>query len=530
MAQRIAHSERRLPGARRYLTPVALAAALAALGGCGGGGSHSHAGRTGGASSAARSAAAPGLPVPAGGARKTRPNIVFVLTDDLASNLVRYMPHVVQMQHRGATFSNYFVTDSLCCPSRASILTGRFPHNTRVYDNSPPEGGYRVFHERGEEAQTFAVALQRAGYRTALMGKYLNGYKPGAHEGQGRPYVPPGWSEWDVAGNGYPEYGYRMNSNGRVRAYGYKRGDYLTDVLARKGLSFIDRAAARRQPFLLELATFAPHAPYTPAPRDAYGFPGLQAPRTPAFNTVGSQEPAWLRQFAPLGPRQVATIDAKFRRRAQAVQAVDRMIARIESRLAADGVAHDTYIVFSSDNGLHMGEHRLRPGKLTAFDTDIRVPLIVTGPGVPAGETVAQMTENVDLCPSFERLAGARVPASVDGHSLVALMHGRRVANWRKEILVEHHGRVYDRGDPDLPTRGSGNPPSYEAIRTPRSLYVEYAGGEREYYALRQDPFELSNVAAGLSAAHALRLHRTLVGIEGCHGGRACWLAQHRPG
>ena len=142
------------------------------------------------------------------------------------------------------------------------------------------------------------------------------------------------------------------------------------------------------------------------------------------------------------------------------------MIAQIESRLAADGVARDTYIVFSSDNGLHMGEHRLRPGKLTAFDTDIRVPLIVTGPGVPAGRTMDQMTENVDLCPSFEELAGAPVPPSVDGHGLGALLHGGQPAGWRKEILVEHHGRVYDRGDPDLPVSGAGNPPSYEALRS----------------------------------------------------------------
>ena len=525
MAQRNAHGQRRLPRARRYLVPLALGLGLLALGGCGGGGAaHRQGNRTGAASTAAKTL----TQALGAGAGSGRPNIVFVLTDDLAWNLVRYMPHVVQMQRRGETFSNYFVTDSLCCPSRASILTGRFPHDTRVFDNSPPEGGYGVFHKRGEEAETFAVALQHAGYRTALMGKYLNGYQPGAREGGRRPYVPPGWSEWDVAGNGYPEYGYRMNSNGRVRAYGYKTADYLTGVLARKGLSFIDRSATRRQPFLLELATFAPHAPYTAAPRDARAFPGLRAPRTPAFDTVGSNEPAWLSHFASLGPGQIASIDAKFRKRVQAVQAVDRMIAQIQSRLAADGVARDTYIVFSSDNGLHMGEHRLRPGKLTAFDTDIKVPLIVTGPGVPAASTVAQLSENVDLCPSFEELAGARVPASVDGHSLVALLHGRHPAGWRKEILVEHHGRVYGRGDPDLPTSGSGNPPSYEAIRTAHALYVEYSTGEREYYQLRRDPFELSNLADRLSPARARRLHRTLAGVERCHGARACWRAQRR--
>ena len=436
------------------------------------------------------------------------------------------MPHVLRMQREGATFSNYYVTDSLCCPSRASILTGRFPHDTRVFDNSPPEGGYGVFHERGEERQTFAVALQSAGYRTALMGKYLNGYRPAATEGGLRPYVPPGWSEWDVAGNGYPEYGYRLNSDGHVRQYGYAARAYLTDVLARKSLSFIDGAAAARQPFMLEIATFAPHAPFTPAPRDAGAFPSARAPRSPAFNAVGVNEPAWLRSFVALKPFQIASIDRKFRRRAEAVQAVDRMIGEIEAELAAKGLARDTYIVFSSDNGLHMGEHRLQPGKLTAFDTDIRVPLIVTGPGVAGGRTIAQMTENIDLCPSFEQLAGVPVPASVDGRSLVALLRGRAPSGWRREILVEHHGRVLDTGDPDLPTQGSGNPPSYEAIRTPESLYVEYATGEREYYDLRRDPFELDNIAASLPPARLQALHGALVQVERCHGARACSRAE----
>jgi N-acetylglucosamine-6-sulfatase len=510
---------RRLGAVGRSVSLVVLAALL--LAGCGsssssGAGGHARSASASGGVTAPRSSEGHGA----------RPNIVFVLTDDLSQNLVRYMPHVLQMERGGVTFSNYFVTDSLCCPSRASILTGRFPHDTRVFDNSPPEGGYSVFHERGEEHETFAVALQHEGYSTALMGKYLNGYKP-TSAAAGGSRVPPGWSEWDVAGDGYPEYGYHMNSDGHVQAYGYRSSEYLTEVIARKGLGFIARAAARRQPFMLELATFAPHAPYTPARRDYGTLPGVRAPRTPAFNAIGSDEPAWLRGFEPLGPKQIATIDSKFRKRAQAVQAVDRTIAQIENQLRAEGIARNTYIVFSSDNGLHMGEHRLRPGKLTAFDTDIKVPLVVVGPGVPSGQKVSQMSENVDLCPSFEELAGAPVPPSVDGHSLVALMHGKRVRGWRKEILVEHHGRVYDRGDPDLPASGSGNPPSYEAIRAKRFLYVEYATGEREYYNLRRDPFELDNLAATLTRGHLRRLHKTLAGIEACHGGRSCWRAQH---
>ncbi len=527
----------RLPSSvGRGTTVVAVVASIGLAGGCGGSSdsgaaARAHAHARGGAGPAAASPTPGGSPAAragtASGVRLRHPNIVFVLTDDLAWNLVRYMPHVVRMEREGATFGNYFVTDSLCCPSRASILSGRLPHDTRVFDNSPPEGGYSVFHERGEERGTFATALQRVGYRTALMGKYLNGYLPAAREGGAKPYVPPGWSEWDVAGNGYPEYGYTLNSDGRVHRYGYRAKDYLTNVLAGKSVRFIDRSAAEQRPFMLEVATFAPHAPFTAAPRDGGAFPGLRAPRTPAFGVVGVGEPAWLSHFAPLDATQVGTLDRQFRRRAQAVQAVDRLIAQIEGELAAKGLAQSTYIVFSSDNGLHMGEHRLLAGKLTAFDTDIRVPLIVTGPGVPAGRKVEQMAENIDLCPTFEQLGGARTPASVDGRGLVALMRGERVENWRREILVEHHGRVTDAGDPDLPRRGSGNPPSYEALRTPRSLYVEYGNGEREYYDLRSDPFELRNVAARLAPEHALKLHRTLLRMEACHGARACWRAQH---
>src|SRR5262245_61517699 len=171
-----------------------------------------------------------------------RPNIVFVLTDDLAWNLVRYMPHVQEMRRKGVTFGRYFVTDSLCCPSRASIFTGRFPHDTGIFTNGGADGGFQQFHARGEEATTFATRLQSAGYLTGMMGKYLNGYQPAARVDGSPRYVPPGWNEWDVAGNGYPEFNYRLNENGTLVSYGRDPEDYLTDVLAAKGAAFIDRA------------------------------------------------------------------------------------------------------------------------------------------------------------------------------------------------------------------------------------------------------------------------------------------------
>ncbi|MEA2309426.1 MAG: N-acetylglucosamine-6-sulfatase [Thermoleophilaceae bacterium] len=456
---------------------------------------------------------------------RRHPNIVFVLTDDLASNLVRFAPHVRRMQARGVTFKRYFVTDSLCCPSRASIFSGRFPHNTHIFTNTPPDGGFHSFRRRGEELSTFATALGGAGYRTALMGKYLNGYLPVARSG--RSHVPPGWSQWDVAGNGYPEFNYLLNENGGVVPYGRRPAAYLTDVLARKGADFIRRSAAARQPFALELATFAPHAPYTPAPRDAHRFPRARVPRTPAFNRENSKAPRWLAAGRPLPRSWLRLMDRSFRKRAQSVLAIDRMVAGVESALKAAGVADNTYVIFSSDNGLHMGEHRLLPGKLTAFDSDIRVPLIVTGPGIAHGRTVHKMVENVDLAPTLSQLAGTRMLSSVDGHSIVPLLHGQAVARWRDAVLIEHHGPVRGPFDPDLPDVGSGNPPSYEAVRTPHEVYVEYATGEAEYYDLARDPFEMHNAVARLSRRRRARLHATLNALESCRGRRACWAAGH---
>jgi len=467
-----------------------------------------------------------------GGATPARPDIVFVLTDDLSMNLLRFMPHVQAMQRNGLTFKNYFVSDSLCCPSRASIFTGDFPHDTGVFSNFGPGGGFNAFYKRGDQRHTFPIALQRAGYVTALMGKFLNGYleSPG-HAADGEitsvpgTYVPPGFNEWDVAGWGYGEFNYRLNQNGSLHWYGRRSSDYLTDVIARDGVSFINRAARRQKPFFLELATFAPHSPYVPAPRDASGFAGLAAPRTPNFDVLPSHPPEWLAGHPPLSTREIAKIDRAFRRRAQAVQAVDRMIGRIEQTLSTDDIASDTYLIFSSDNGLHAGQYRLMPGKLTAFDTDIRVPLVVVGPGVPAGRTSRAMAENIDLAKTFTAIAGT--PMHSDGHSLLGLFHGQNPSDWRNAILVEHHGGLISARDPDYQQSPSGNPTTYEAMRTSAFLYVEYTDGEREFYDLRTDPFELHNLAGKLTAVQRRLLHAELSRLKRCHGSRRCWAAMH---
>lgn len=450
-----------------------------------------------------------------------KPNIVFVLTDDLSWDLVDYMPNVQQLRREGTTFSNYVVTDSLCCPSRASILTGRYPHNTGIYRNSGPDGGFLAFRARGQEQETFATALEGAGYRTALLGKYMNQYNPrSVRDALGGPYVPPGWTDWQGVGNGYPGYGYRMARAGQVVRRGFRPRDYLTNVLRRDAVGFVASAVGAGQPFLLELASFAPHTPATPAPEDARRFSMVAAPRTAAFDEADlSDKPSWLRGHGRITPAQEQRIDQLFRKRVRSVQAVDRALGRIRRELVRLGVERNTYVVFSSDNGFHMGQHRLTPGKLTAYDADVRVPLVVAGPGVPAAATVEEITENVDLCPTFSELGGVPSPASVDGRSLVPFLRGQPApVDWRRAALVEHRGVVSSPSDPDFPEAGSGNPPTYEALRTRDSLYVEYEDGEREFYDRRVDPEELDNLAGELSDAQLAELEGDLDALRGCIG------------
>ncbi|MFP3968534.1 sulfatase [Actinomadura fulvescens] len=438
-----------------------------------------------------------------------------MLTDDLAPNLLRYMPNVQRMQKSGTTFSNYFVTDSLCCPSRATMLTGRYPHNTGVFTNQGSDGGYATFNRKGNQHRTFATSLKAAGYNTAMLGKYMNGYQPTNP-------VPPGWSEWYVAGNGYPNYNYKLNENGRLVSYGNKPSDYLTDVLSRKSIDFAQRSVAAKKPFMLELSVFTPHGPATPAPRDKGKFPKAKVPRTPAFNEADmSDKPAWIKGRPKLTQAQIKKLDATFRKRARSVLAIDKAIGDMQAALKASGADRNTYFVFTSDNGYHMGEHRLMQGKQTAYDTDIKVPLIVTGPGVRAGRTVSTLTQNTDLCPTFTDLGRARPPAQVDGISLVPYLTGKRPPKPRDGVLIEHRGPNTVASDPDFQAAPAGNPPTYNALRTTRELYVEYANGQREYYDIRRDPHQLNNTFGRLSPGQLKKLRSMLRELTTCKG-REC--------
>ncbi|WP_428950389.1 sulfatase-like hydrolase/transferase [Streptomyces sp. cg35] len=464
----------------------------------------------------------------AGGQRAAssgHPNIVWVLTDDLSSDLVDYMPHVKAMEKNGMSFSNYTVTDSLCCPSRSSLFTGKFPHNTGVFTNMPPDGGFGTFHEKGNEDKTFATALKKQGYRTAMMGKYLNGYEPDMTVNGEKNYVPPGWDEWDVAGNGYKEYDYTLNQNGRTVDHGHDPEDYLTDVVNEKGQDFIEDSVKEKKPFVLDISTFAPHGPATPAPQDENTYQDLELPRPAAFDKTPTDAPQWLTDKKSFTPQQIKKITKTYRKRVRAVQAVDRMIGDLQEKLEKEGVYDDTVFAFASDNGFHMGQYRLMPGKQTAFDTDVNVPLVVTGPGVERGATTGAIASNIDICPTFTELGGGSPDPAADGRSLVPLLKGDTPKDWPRTALVEHHGPTTSAKDPDKPGKGSGNPPSYEALRTDRYTYVAYENGSHEYYDRSKDPDMLHNVYAQLSSDTKKQLASQTEKLTDCKGAEECGAA-----
>jgi arylsulfatase A-like enzyme len=465
------------------------------------------------------------LPQPAAetGKSAARPNIVFVLTDDLSMNLVPYMPHVQALMQRGMNFTNFTVTDSFCCPSRASTFTGEYPHNTKVFNNVAPRGGYPAFQTNHDGTHTFAVALHAAGYRTAFAGKYLNKYNPVNTAGTG--VVPGGWSSWGGENTaGYNEYDYAMALGHHAVSFGEAPADYGTTVLDDLGTSYIRRAPTHHAPFLLELATYAPHSPYVPAPQDADSYPGLTAPRGPAWDQKPANAPGWIANKKPLTASLMKRCDDTFRKRVQDVQSVDRMIGDLEDTLVQTGQFDNTVFVFSSDNGFHTGEYTLSPGKLTAFDTDVHVPLVMAGPGIAPGSTNADLVQNTDLAPTFDALAGAHMPgapASVDGQSLVPLLHGRSVS-WRNAAVVEQWGGAgTDGGDPDAQSGLAGTPPRYTAVRTADYTYVRYSTGEHEFYDRRTDPNQLDNVYGQLSPGVDAKLNAAATALSTCSG-RGC--------
>jgi len=374
----------------------------------------------------------------------------------------------------GVKFTSYYDSVSLCCPARAALLTGRYAHSTLVYTNKPPFGGSFTFRNRGDDAQTLAVWLHTAGYHTGLFGKYLNGYRGG--------FVPPGWDMFTTSARYWGGPGYEQG-----REKHYPLTTYMPDYMGTRTARFI-RSTPRNRPVFAYYAPYAPHANPSPEPRFAklhvcwrcHGWP------TPDFNEVNvSDKPAFAR--LPLLTRPQRTLVRHFRtRQIRTLQSVDLKVGRIVAALKATGRLHNSIIVFMSDNGVMWGSHRFSASsKRNPYRRASRMPLIIRADLLGDEPRVERrLVGNVDIAPTLADLAGAAVPASVEGHSFAPIL--RDVSrHWARTLLIENFTR----------TPMDGRPPSYCGVRTGGFLFVHYAGGTEELYDERHDPYELRNLA-----------------------------------
>jgi N-acetylglucosamine-6-sulfatase len=471
-------------------------------------------------------AAAPG----AANARTQRPNVVVLMTDDEATSDMTVMPKTRRLLgERGVTFANSYVSYPVCCPSRATYMSGQYAHNHGVMGLYPPAGGYGRF----DRWNSLSVWLEHAGYATSHIGKYLNGYGS-----QVRANVPPGWTEWHGAidGSTYKMWGYTLNENGVRHAYGTPFEEdprlYQTDVYRRKAVDFIARRAPSSRPFFLSLAFLAPHHEAAairhrsghlvrPAPRDAGRLGHDAAPRSPAFGEAElADKPEFVRRTGPLTTAAIDEIASRRRDRQESLLAVDDAVAGIVAAVRRAGELDNTYILFTSDNGYMQGEHDVPSGKMLPYEPSTRVPLLLRGPGIPAGRVSHELVGNVDLAPSILEAAAARPGKRLDGRSLLPFARNPRRRS-RRALLHETGGRRYvsirdhDAGEAGAVRRVM----TYRAVRTPRWLYVEYRAGARELYDLKRDPNELRSLDAEPAESPVrTALHRELDRLASCSG------------
>ena len=419
-----------------------------------------------------------------------RPSIVIILTDDQPAQTLWAMPRTERLlAAHGVKFTSFYDSVALCCPARAALLTGRYAHSTSVYGNAPPHGGAFTFHRRHDDLETLAVWLHRAGYRTGLFGKYLNGYKGG--------FVPPGWDIFTTSARYWGGPGYVQG----VKKF-YPPTTYMPTFMGSRAAHFI-RSVPRNRPVFAYYAPYAPHAHPSPEPRYAHmhvcwhchGWP------TPDFNERNvSDKPAIERR--PLLSRPERTAVRHFRTlQVRTLQSVDVKVGRIVAALSDTGRLDNTIIVFMSDNGVMWGSHRFSAdSKQNAYRKASRVPLIIRYDRLGATPRVeSRLVGNVDLAPTLADLAGVRAAASVEGTSFAPILRNP-AQRWARTLLVENSSRRTEKG----------RVPGYCGVRTDRYLFVHYGEGVEELYNERRDPYELHNIAALPSEAPLLgRLRQT---------------------
>jgi arylsulfatase A-like enzyme len=445
------------------------------------------------------------------------------MTDDQTYRDMAAMPLTRRLiGGAGARFTRSYVSYPLCCPSRATYLTGQYNHNNGVHTNTPPKGGFEAL----DAEHTLPVWLSGAGYRTSHIGKYLNGY--GLRR---KPNVPPGWTDWhgSVDKSTYQMYGYKLYENGVVNRYGnFDVEDpalYQTDVLGRKAVQSIE-GTAPGTPLFLSLMFVAPHGesvdpgsttqPFIrPAPRDVGHYSRLRMPRALRGERDVSDKPPYVRKLRRASSAGAARIRADFQSRRESLIAVDAAVEAVVDALARTGRLASTYVLFTSDNGFFQGEHRIQKGKYLAYDPSSHVPLLIRGPGIPAGTVSGELVTNADLAPTILEAAGASADRPLDGRSLLPFARDARLRS-RRPVL--HEGLAAGDIDRDgTPTGGSAG--EYHAIRTARYLYIEWINGAIELYDRARDPNELQSRHRDRRYRGIRRsLRRELVRLRTCRG------------
>jgi arylsulfatase A-like enzyme len=489
-------------------------------------------------------------------AGQAKPNIVVIMADDMRQSDLRWMPRTQRLiAGSGARFSHSYAPYPLCCPARASFLTGQYAHNHGVWTHHEPYG-FTVFDDRA----TLPVWLQQAGYRTVFLGKYLNGYgtRPTADGQPSVRYVPPGWSDWRGSiDGGLPAddplnggtYRYRdttLNVNGQLEPH---QGEYQTEMLGRQSVSLIKAYAPDSEPFFLWASYVAPHhgRPIEAddpleVPRDDGKITRIVTPAVPAavrgrFDSQitkpdglpterdVSDKPVFIRRLPPINKLEREAMLEAARQRAEAVSVLDDQVARTIEALRDTGELDNTLLMFTSDNGYFQGEHRMRQGKTLPYEPSLSTPLLMRGPGIPPGATRSAPFLSIDFAPTILKAAGAPIRESIDGRSrLAGIQDG---GGWKRPVLTETGPRrtVTRAGDAGArlePKPAADDKPYSVGVRVPGFLYVEHLSGEKELYDMRSDPGQRRNVIDDEAYDEKQRrLARILGDLRACEG-KAC--------
>lgn len=442
------------------------------------------------------------------------PNVIVIMTDDMRADDLQFMPNTLHLlAAQGVTFRQMLSPYPLCCPARAELLSGQFSHNNGVQGNTWPRGGYYKL----DNTNTLPVWLHSAGYQTAFIGKYLNDY--GARDPA---EIPPGWDYWDGSVRGVYDYSHvTTNQFGQVTPH---PRIYQTNLFDAETTQLIDSYAHSDRPFFLWTSFVTPHQECAVAnrrpgdrtcwhpPPPAYGdqgrFDNLVLPQDPSVNEADMSDKAhFMRRLALLTPGRLRQLQQERLLRIEALQSVDRAVAHLVAELKATGQYDNTYLLFTSDNGVQMGEHRW-VGKVLGYEPSLRVPLILTGPGIPAGQQRDQAVTMVDLAATIADATGTTPGRLLDGQSLLPLARGT-VPDGRNRIVPLEAS----------PLNHSLNGWLYQGVRTDRYTLLAWRDGEVELYDRQRDPYEMRSVAGDPAyAAVQSRLEQRLHSLEYCKG------------